>query len=93
MTEPTEAAPAAAGSSSGGGAAAKVIAPLATFAASWVVRKAMESVYHRRTGHEPPKANDPDASMRQVIVWAVATAAALAVVNVVVDRLASRPKG
>ena len=65
----------------------KMAAPLLTITAAWAVRKGLEKAYTTTTGGSPPRANDPDASMRRVILWAVATAAAVAVVNVAVDRL------
>jgi hypothetical protein len=72
--------------------AIKVVAPFVALAATWVVRKAMDSAYTRATGHEPPRASDPQASMRRILVYAAVTAAAVAVVNVAVDRLtAPRP--
>ena len=46
--------------------------------------------YTASKGSPPPKASDPDASLRQVILWAAATAAAVAVVNVVVDRMTAQ---
>lgn len=72
--------------------AAKVVAPVAAIAATWGVRKALDSAYRGATGHEPPRANDPDRSLRQVLMWAAISAAALAVVNVVLDRALARWK-
>lgn len=72
--------------------AAKVVAPVAAIAATWGVRKALDSAYRGATGNEPPRANDPDRSLRQVLMWAAISAAALAVVNVVLDRALSRWK-
>jgi hypothetical protein len=69
---------------------AKLIAPLAEIGATWGVRKAMDSVYRRSTGSEPPRARDTDASFRKVLMWAAVSAAALAVVNVVIDRVTAR---
>ena len=72
--------------------AIKVAAPLLALAATWAVRKAMDAAYTRATGSEPPRASDPSASMRRILVYAAVTAAAVAVVNVAVDRLtAPRP--
>lgn len=64
----------------------QVVAPLATMAVTWVVRRVMESDYRRRHGTEPPSASDRTSSLRQVIVWAALSAAAVAVVSVVVER-------
>jgi hypothetical protein len=67
--------------------ALKVAAPLIALAATWAVRKAMDAAYTRATGSEPPRASDPQASMRRILIYAAVTAAAVAVVNVAVDRL------
>jgi hypothetical protein len=70
----------------------KVAAPFIALAATWAVRKAMDAAYTRATGAPPPRASDPHASMRRILVYAAVTAAAVAVVNVAVDRLtAPRP--
>jgi hypothetical protein len=66
---------------------AKVVAPLLAIGATWAVQKGLEKAYVKATGHRPPRANDPDASMRRIIVWAATTAVAVAVVNVVIDRM------
>lgn len=70
------------------GVNARVIAPLAAFGATWAVRRAMASAYARRTGHAPPLAEDPETSLRSVILWSVATAMASAAIEVVITRIA-----
>jgi hypothetical protein len=65
----------------------KVVAPIATLIVAGVVRKALDSGYRRLTGSPPPRASDRSVPMRQVLLWAAATAAAVAVASVVVDRL------
>ncbi len=72
--------------------AARLVAPVASLAATWGVRKALDSAYRGATGNEPPRAHDPDRSLRQVLMWAAISAAALAVVNVVLDRALARWK-
>jgi hypothetical protein len=67
--------------------AAKIIAPLVAIGATWAVQKGLSAAYTKATGHQPPRASDPDASLRRIIVWAATTAVAVAVVNVVVDRM------
>ena len=59
-------------------------------AASWVVRRLMESGYLAATGHAPPTARDQAAPLRPVILWASASAAAVAIANVVADRVVLR---
>jgi hypothetical protein len=65
----------------------KVVAPIATLIVAGVVRKALDSGYRRIAGSPPPRASDRSVPMRQVLLWAAATAAAVAVASVVVDRL------
>jgi hypothetical protein len=83
-------AKAAAAVTPGGAGLARLVAPLAEIGAMWGVRKALDSVYRRSTGSEPPRAHDPEASLRKVLMWAAVSAAALAVVNVVIDRVTAR---
>lgn len=67
--------------------AAKIVAPLLAIGATWAVQKGLEKAYVKATGHQPPRASDPQASLRRIILWAATTAVAVAVVNVVVDRM------
>jgi hypothetical protein len=64
----------------------KVAAPLIAVGATWAVRKVMEKGYSGLTGNAPPRANDPDQGLTRVLMWATATAAAIAVVDVVISR-------
>ena len=59
-------------------------------AASWVVRRLMESGYLAATGHAPPTARDQGVPLRRVLLWASASAAAVAIANVVADRVVLR---
>ena len=65
---------------------AKIAAPLIALGATWLVREALEFGYTKITGHEPPHAGDPTQRMSRVIMWAATTAAAMAVVSVIIDR-------
>jgi hypothetical protein len=65
----------------------KLIAPAAAIGATWVIRKVLDSGYRAATGKEPPHASDPEQSLTRIILWAAATATAIAVVNVVIDRM------
>jgi len=69
------------------GLGAKVAAPLIALGATWAVREVLEFGYKKITGHEPPHANDPTQRMSRIILWAATTAAAMAVVSVVIDRM------
>jgi hypothetical protein len=59
-------------------------------AASWVVRRVLESGYRRATGHRPPTARDQGVPLRRILIWASLSAAAVAVANVVADRVVLR---
>jgi hypothetical protein len=69
------------------GLATKVAAPLIALGATWAVREMLEFGYRKVTGHAPPHANDPTQRMSRIILWAATTAAAVAVVSVVIDRM------
>ena len=71
---------------------AKLAAPLVAGTAVWAVRRALDSVYRRATGHSAPNAGDPQAPLRKIVIWAGVTAAAVSAVNVVVDRTILRPR-
>ena len=64
----------------------KMIAPVVTIAGTWVVSKGLQTSYRVMTGNEPPKASDPETSLRTAIMWAAATAVAVAIVNVLIER-------
>jgi len=66
---------------------AKLMAPIIALGATWAVREIMERIYKKTTGHNPPHASDPQQTMTRVIMWAATTAAAVAVVGVVIDRM------
>ena len=59
-------------------------------AATWIVRRALESGYRCVTGQVPPTARDRDVPFRRILAWAAVSAAAVAVANVVVDRVVLR---
>ena len=59
-------------------------------AASWVVRRSLESGYHLATGHTPPTARDRDVPFRRILAWAAVSAAAVAAADVAVDWVALR---
>ena len=66
---------------------AKLMAPFIALGATWAVRELMEKIYKKATGKNPPHASDPDQTMGGIIMWAATTAAAVAVVGVVIDRV------
>ncbi|MGE0817349.1 MAG: DUF4235 domain-containing protein [Candidatus Nanopelagicales bacterium] len=67
--------------------ALKVAAPLIALGAGFLVRKVLDTAYEKTTGAPPPKAADRDVRLGRVLVYAAATAMAIAFVNVAVDRM------
>jgi Protein of unknown function (DUF4235) len=65
---------------------------LVGMATTWAVQHALTFGYRRLTGRDAPTARDADAPMRRILAWAAASAAAVAVANVVVDRVVLRPR-
>ena len=61
-------------------------------AATFLVRRALDSGFRHATGHAPPTARDRAAPFRRVAAWAAVTAGSVAAANVVADRLVLRPK-
>jgi hypothetical protein len=68
----------------------QVVAPLAAMAATWAVRKALDSGYRRVRGHKAPSPHDPNVSFSSALLWATITAAAAAAVEVAVFRIVTR---
>ena len=65
----------------------KIAAPMIAIGAGWLVRKALDGAYEKTTGAAPPKAADRDVNIGRVLVYAAATAVAIAMVNVAIDRM------
>lgn len=61
-------------------------------AATWAVRRALESGYHQVTGRPLPTARDRATPFRQVLVWVTVKAAAIAAADVIVDQVVLRPR-
>ncbi len=63
-----------------------LVAPLVAVGATFVVRKVLESSYRGVTGRPVPAPRDPNVAWGQALVWAMATAAVAAAVEVAVYR-------
>lgn len=57
-----------------------------------LMNKAVAGGWKKVTGEAPPVAADPDASTRKVLIWAVLSAAGVAVVQVLASRVSARAK-
>lgn len=68
---------------------AHLIAPIAAIGATMLVRKWMNSGYKRVANGPVPTAGDPRVSFGRALVWSAITAAAAAVVEVAVFRIAN----
>lgn len=66
-----------------------VVAPLAAFAATWLVRKAMNGGYRAVSGQRAPEGRDLDVTWTRALVWTAVTASAAAVVEVAIYRYLS----
>lgn len=55
--------------------------------AAWGVRKALAAAYRKRTGRTPPRGRGDGTPMRHALLWSVLSAAALAIVEVLVQRV------
>ena len=64
----------------------RLAAPMIAAGAVWAAGKALRSGYNRATGAPPPAADDLDAPVLRVVLFAMATAAVTAVINVTVQR-------
>ncbi|MDA9913156.1 DUF4235 domain-containing protein [Candidatus Nanopelagicales bacterium] len=65
----------------------KIGAPLIAMGGVWVAQKALAAVYRASTGNDAPKADNLDAPVSRVIVYASATAVVGAVVTVAINRV------
>ena len=66
-----------------------LVAPIVAIGATMIVRKVMNSGYRRVTGTPAPDAHDAGVTLTRALVWAVATAATAAAVEVAVYRFTS----
>jgi hypothetical protein len=55
--------------------------------AAWGAKKALSAAYRKRTGRTPPRGLGDGTPMLHALLWSVASAAALALVDVLVQRI------
>lgn len=68
----------------------RLLIPLATAGAAWATRKGLNAVYaHRHEGTVPAR-DDTEVPFGQVLLWSLATAAVVAVVDVAVAQAIAR---
>lgn len=68
----------------------KITAPLIAMGGVWVARRALNGSYALATGNQPPAADDLDAPLRNVLVYAAGAAVVAALVNTLVTREVAR---
>jgi len=70
---------------------AQLLTPVAVMGAAWAVRAGLNAAYQRGTGTAPPN-KQGDSTLTRAILWAVTTAALVAVIEVVITRALSSPE-
>ncbi len=68
----------------------KLSAPIIAMGGVWVARRALTGGYQLATGNQPPAADDLDAPMTRVLMFAAGAAVLAALVNTVVTREVAR---
>ena len=63
-----------------------LIAPLAAIVGTMIVRKVLNTVYERSTGHPAPLPRDPRTSWTRAILWTAAITTTAAVAEVAIYR-------
>lgn len=66
-------------------------APIIAVGATMALRKIMNGGYRQFTGHGAPDPNEPGTPLLKAMAWAVTTAAAAALLEVVIYRLTAEP--
>ena len=64
----------------------RILTPLVSAGAAWATRKSLDSLYARRHEGGIPSRDDTEAPFRRVLVWALATAVVVALVDVAVQQ-------
>lgn len=67
----------------------KLYAGVLGAAAAAAATKLVTGVWRQATGDEPPQLDDPDAPTKDLMLWAVASAAGAAVAAVAMNRIAA----
>jgi hypothetical protein len=70
----------------------RVVGVGVTFAAATLAKKAVDVTWVAIAGEDPPSADDPDVSLKKVLAFTAATAAAVAVAQLVANRGIARAK-
>jgi len=68
----------------------RLSAPFLAMGGVWVAQKALTSGYRAATGNTPPTADDLDAPIARVLLYAAAGAMVAAIINTAVTRQVTR---
>lgn len=68
----------------------KISAPFIAMGGVWIANRVLTGGYQMATGNKPPTADDLDAPMSRVLVFAAGAAVVAALVNTVVTREVAR---
>lgn len=68
----------------------RLLTPLATAGAAWATRKGLNAVYKSRHDGAVPARDDTDVPFRQVLLWSIATAVVVSLVDVAVAQAIAR---
>jgi len=64
----------------------RILTPLVSAGAAWGTKKAMNAVYAKRHDGALPTRDDTDVPFARVLVWALATAVVVALVDVAIQQ-------
>ncbi len=64
----------------------RLLTPVVSLGATWATRRSLDALYRRRHDGTIPTKYDTDVPFRQVLVWALATAVVVALVDVAVQQ-------
>ena len=70
----------------------RVVGLGATLAAATLAKKVVDIAWVAIAGEDPPSADDPEVSLKKVVAFTAATAAAVAVAQLVANRGIARAK-
>lgn len=73
-----------------GGMVVAAVAGIAAIGVSMAARPVLNALYRRVSGHEPPRAEDPQVPFARALVWTVLSAATGAVLELIVQRTTRR---
>lgn len=68
----------------------RILTPLVSAGAAWATRKSMNAVYAKRHDGAIPTRDDTDVPFTRVLVWALATAVVVALVDVAIQQAIAR---